>query len=216
MAVDRIKHTKPASKRTFLDELEPIPYEITEEELANMDPRMKKILFGIKEEEDAGEISVAGAAEEATTEEDWYEDVEEEVVDEEVEEPVEEEPDVDVIYVEFDPEPEPQPFDYASLADDLPEMENPNVTFIFQAERNERDLIELAQKADDYKREEVEGKFWHVCRFSKKNPDVLRKLNRDVGDREGAVALFNGKKTAYGRNLWLPLMYIFGSDKPYY
>lgn len=50
MVVDRIKHTKPASQRTFLDELEPIPYEITEEELASMDPRMKKILFGIEEE----------------------------------------------------------------------------------------------------------------------------------------------------------------------
>ena len=49
MAVDRIKHTKPASERTFLDELEPIPYEITEEELAAMDPRMKRILFGIEE-----------------------------------------------------------------------------------------------------------------------------------------------------------------------
>jgi hypothetical protein len=49
MAVDKIKHTKPASKRTFLDELEPIPYEVTEEEIKAMDPRMREILFGYSE-----------------------------------------------------------------------------------------------------------------------------------------------------------------------
>lgn len=49
MSVDRIKHTKPASRRTFLDELEPIPYEITREEIAAMDPRMRKVLFGSSE-----------------------------------------------------------------------------------------------------------------------------------------------------------------------
>jgi len=46
MGVDRIRHTKPASKRTFLDELEPIPYEITWEEMAEMSPRMREVLFG--------------------------------------------------------------------------------------------------------------------------------------------------------------------------
>jgi len=51
MAVDRIRHTKPASQRSFLDELEPIPYEITAEELASMDPRMRRILFGHEEPE---------------------------------------------------------------------------------------------------------------------------------------------------------------------
>lgn len=49
MGVDRIKHNKPASKRTFLDELEPIPYEITEEEIRQMDPHMREVLFGYRD-----------------------------------------------------------------------------------------------------------------------------------------------------------------------
>jgi hypothetical protein len=55
MGVDRIKHTKPASKRTFLDELEPIPYEITVEEIRAMDPDMREILFGYREMPESNE-----------------------------------------------------------------------------------------------------------------------------------------------------------------
>ena len=148
-------------------------------------------------------------------EEDWYEDEEEEVEPEPVAEQRVKEP-LHVVEIELEPEPKPQPFDYATLAGDFTEMANPNVTLIFPAENDEIDIIELAQQADDYKREEVEGRAWHICRFGKKNPDILRKLNRDLGLREEMVVLFNGKKTAFARTLWLPLMYIFGTSKPYY
>jgi hypothetical protein len=46
MVVDRIKHTKPPAKRSFMDELEPIPYTISPSEIAALPPRIREILFG--------------------------------------------------------------------------------------------------------------------------------------------------------------------------
>lgn len=194
MAVDRIKYTKPASKRTFLDELEPIPYEITEEELASMDPRMKRILFGIEEpaEEPARTETQAPKPE-----------VEEAVPEKAV---AESDPQSSLT---FEPaQPAGKEIDYSGLVD-FPPAPNPHITVVFPVEDGEEELESLARAAEDHREEGIEGRRWHSVRFSPSRADRLEKINQLVGTRADVVTLVNGKRVPFGRNLWLPLMYIF-------
>lgn len=197
MAVDRIKYTKPASKRTFLDELEPIPYEITEEELASMDPRMKRILFGI--EEPAGEPVRVTGAEEQDKQKSEKESEQEKV-------PTESEAQSALT---FEPEQSAEKeIDYSGLID-FPSAPNPHITVVFPVEEGEEELESLARAAEDHKEEEIESRRWHAVRFSPSGADCLEKINQLVGTRADVITLVNGKRVPFGRNLWLPLMYIF-------
>ena len=192
MVIDRIKHTKPASERTFLDELEPIPYEITEEELAKMDPRMRKILFGY--EEGGAEAEGTEAPEEETPPQ--SEAAKEEVAKaEEAEspEPVEE---------------EPEPFDPTPVAD-FPPAEGRTITLIFAAGEGDEEAEALARAAAEHREAELEGRRWHAVRYAAAGAGELKQLNELLGEREDVVVLVDGKRPPYGRSLWLPLMYIF-------
>lgn len=191
MAVDRIKYTKPASKRTFLDELEPIPYEITEEELASMDPRMKRILFGI--EEPVTE-AIADTKETTVT----------------AEEPQQKEtpPKSESQSIRSIEPQQPEEIDYSGLVD-FPPAPNPHITVVFPVGEGEEVLESLAREADDHNEAEIDGRRWHAVRFSPHQADRLEKINQLVGTRAEVITLVNGKRLPFGRNLWLPLMYIF-------
>ena len=190
MVVDRIKHNKPASQRTFLDELEPIPYEITEEELASMDPRMKKILFGIEEPAEPPE--------------------EPQVTSEP--EPVEKEPEPETAGPQEKPEPE-EVFDPATIAD-FPQVDRHNITVIFPVREGDETAEELARTAPEHIEVEREGKRWHAARFGREHADELKALDEELDvRRDDIVVLVNGKKAAYGRGLWLKMMYIFTAAK---
>lgn len=193
MAVDRIKHTKPASQRTFLDELEPIPYEITEEELASMDPRMKKILFGI---------------EESAVESEGVEAVEEESP-EDKDEPQVQEP-IPLEVAAEQPEPPPaEEFDPATIAD-FPPKEGFNITVIFPALDGDDKAEELARAAPEHIESEQKGRRWHAARFSRAHAVELKALDETLDvNREDITVLVNGKKPPYGRSLWLKMMYLF-------
>lgn len=200
MAVDRIKHTKPASRRTFLDELEPIPYEITEEEMARMDPRMKQILFGI-----------APAKEEPVEEE-------EEKPRRQVVKPVE-----PVVAPETAAETLPTPAAQPeapdltplirALADDFLPAPTPHITVIFPAEMEEAEIVQLAREAGQYRAADIAGRLWHAARFERPQAESLRRLNDLLGEREGMITLANGRQVPYGRSLWLPLMFIFTAGR---
>jgi hypothetical protein len=204
MAVDRIRHTKPASKRTFLDELEPIPYEITREEIEAMDPRMRKILFGIEESESGGEADEQPAIEEAVGDDlipppgpvDLFEP---DAASEENAEPV----------VKSEPEEQPAPFDPAALAEEFRGTPHPCVILVFPAESSESELLELARSGQEYRQSEADGRIWHVAVFRREHAESLKRINDLLGPRDGAVALYNGKRVPFGRSLWLPLMYVF-------
>ena len=208
MAVDRIKHTKPASKRTFLDELEPIPYEITDEEIAAMDPRMRKILFGIDDSDD--DVDVIEEEPEVTDED--LDAVAPAAIPEEEKtkkaaeakkaEPDKEEPAI---------EEEPEPFDPLTLFD-LPDAPGPHVTLIFPADESESAILKIAKTVHNFDTQEAEGTAWHCARFTNDHSEELKEITDLLADRE-TVALFNGKRVPYGRGLWLPLMYIFTAGK---
>lgn len=195
MAVDRIKYTKPASKRTFLDELEPIPYEITEEELASMDPRMKRILFGIAEPAaepareagaEAHETPAAAEEQEKTTDESESQSA-----------------------LTFEPEQAAEKeIDYSALVN-FPPAPNPHIAVVFPVEDGEDELEGLARAAEDHNEMEIDGRRWHAVRFLPPQSDRLEKINQLVGTRADVITLVNGKRVPFGRNLWLPLMYIF-------
>jgi hypothetical protein len=206
MAVDRIKHTKPASRRTFLDELEPIPYEISEEELARMDPRMREILFGIKEDDSVAEDISAAEPDEEIAGDDTEELTEDtEIIEEDVsppEEPEEKEEQVS--------ETEEDTFDYYKLAE-FPDDVHPSVTLIFHAENSEEEIINLAKSGSAYRAETVGDRTWHAARFGRAEAEPLRALNALLGDRQDMLVMFNGRRVPFGRSLWLPMMYIFTS-----
>ena len=207
MAVDRIKQTKPASRRTFLDELEPSPYEITEEEIAAMDPRMRKILFGIDYSDDDDDIL---EEEPQVTDEDLdaaappaiHEEEKAKKVATKTPEPKKEEPAI---------EPEPEPFDPVNLFA-LPDAPGPHVTLVFPADESEMEILEIASSVRNFDTQEAEGKTWHCARFLPEHAEELKKITDLLSKRE-SVALFNGKRVPYGRSLWLPLMYIFTAGK---
>jgi hypothetical protein len=187
MAVDRIKHTKPASQRTFLDELEPIPYEITEEELSSMDPRMKKVLFGIGEqEEEAPEPEAEEAAEVAG-------------------ESVEDKPEIEKAELE-------ESFDPVSVAD-FPQREGRSVTVIFPVLEGFEEAENVARAAAEHREVEAEGQTWHAARFGMAEAAELKHLNELLGEREDVVVLVNGLRPPYARSLWLPMMYIFAGEE---
>jgi len=198
MAIDRIKHTKPASERTFLDELEPIPYEITEEELAKMDPRMRKILFGY--EEGGAEAEEPEATEEETPPQAEAAKAKRE---REVAKAEDAEPPVPV-------EEEPEPFDPTPVAD-FPPAEGSTITLIFAAgEGGGDDEAEaLARAAAEHREAELGGRRWHAVRYAAAGAGELKRLNELLGEREDVVVLVDGKRPPFGRSLWLPLMYIF-------
>jgi hypothetical protein len=190
VAVDRIKHTKPASQRTFLDELEPIPYEITEEELASMDPKMKKVLFGIEERDEsiaekADEVSAPETAELAA----------------EAEESPEAAP--------AEPREEPREiFDPATVAD-FPPREGHTITVIFPPREGFEEAENAARAAAEHRETEVAGRLWFAARFGASEAVGLKQLNEQLGGREDVTVLVDGKRPPFGRTLWLPLMYIF-------
>jgi hypothetical protein len=187
MAVDRIKHTKPASERTFLDELEPIPYEITEEELAVMDPRMKRILFGI--EEPSGPSPTQSPAARGET------------------------PDVLQITRITIEEKHVERFDPRSIADFAP-VEGFNLTIIFPAAGGDERAEELARSAPEHVEVEKEGRRWHAARFRKEHALELKALDEALDPKRDDVSvLVNGKLAPYGRSLWLRMMYIFTAGK---
>ncbi len=190
MTVDRIKHTKPASERTYLDELEPIPYEITEEELASMDPRMKKILFGIEERE-GGEEGAPPAEPKAKTAKRKAGRKKAARAPEAEEEPWEEE--------RWDP---------ASIAD-FPPAEGRTITVVFAAGDGDEEVEELARAAQEHREVEREGRSWHAVRCGVAGAGELKRLNELLGVRDDVVVLVNGARPPYARSLWLPLMYIF-------
>jgi hypothetical protein len=193
VAVDRIKHTKPASQRTFLDELEPIPYEITEEELASMDPKMKKVLFGIEEEEAPAE---AEAVEPTPVEKAESADA--------ARQPTEEE--------KSESEPEQQAvFDPATLADFSPRVGH-TITVIFPQLEGFEEAEKAATAVAEHRITEVAGRRWFAARFGAAEAVALKKLNELLGEREDVVVLVDGKRPPYGRTLWLPLMYIFTAN----
>ena len=196
MAIDRIKHNKPASERTFLDELEPIPYEITEEELARMDPRMRKILFGHEE-------SGAEAEEPEAPEEDTPPQAEAAKGEGEAAKTEGAEPPVPV-------EEEPEPFDPTPVAD-FPPAEWSTITLIFAAgEGGGDDEAEaLARAAAEHREAELGGRRWHAVRYAAAGAGELKRLNELLGERDDVVVLVDGKRPPFGRSLWLPLMYIF-------
>lgn len=193
MAVDKIKHNKPASRRTFLDELEPIPYTITPGEIAAMTPRMQEILFGIKPV-DKKEKPYSPPP-----------------IPEDVEEPelhLEE----DAVSVET-PAPETEEeFDYLRLAT-FADAPSPHITLIFPAEEEEKDLVDTVRSLADYKGERIEGRLWHAARFFRNDSEKLKRINEYLQNREGIFTLMNGKRTRLGRSLYLPLMYIFSAGK---
>lgn len=198
MAVDRIKHTKPASRRTFLDELEPIPYEITEEELAKMDPRMKQILFGIA----------------PVKEEPILEEKPESATRIQVPAPEQPAPEISVI----EPEPvQPEKPDITpvlrALADGFAPAPTPHITLIFPAEEEESEIVSLARAAGAYHADLIEGRLWHAARFEKPQAETLRRLNDLLGERQGMITLANGRQVPYGRSLWLPMMFIFTTSR---
>jgi len=187
VAVDRIKHTKPASQRTFLDELEPIPYEITEEELASMDPKMKKVLFGIEEQEEP--------------EEELLEETPAGVDSAEAE--AKEKP------AESAPEPEPQEvFDPATIAD-FPPREGHSITVIFPQLEGFEEAESAVGTVAEHRIEEIGGRLWLAARYGAAEAVELKRLNELLGQRDDAVVLVDGKRPPFGRTLWLPLMYIF-------
>ncbi|HUX08349.1 MAG TPA: hypothetical protein VMX35_13670 [Acidobacteriota bacterium] len=187
MAVDRIKHTKPASQRTFLDELEPIPYEITEEELASLDPQMKKVLFGIEEQEEPEERHPEETPAEAMADES--------VAEEQPAEPA--------------PEPEQQEvFDPATIAD-FPPHEGHSITVIFPQLEGFEEAESAAGSVAENRVEEIGGRLWFAARYGADEAIELKRLNELLGQRDDVVVLVDGKRPPYGRTLWLPLMYIF-------
>jgi hypothetical protein len=187
MAVDRIKHTKPASERTFLDELEPIPYEITEEELASMDPRMKRILFGI--EEATGPSPTQTQADQKKK------------------------PEVlQVTNVRIEEKPSER-LDPRSIAD-FPPVEGFNITMVFPAAGGDERAEELARSAPEHVEVEREGRRWHAARFRKEHALELKALDEALDpERDDVYVLVNGKLAPYGRSLWLRMMYIFTAGK---
>ena len=194
MAVDRIKHTKPASERTFLDELEPIPYEITEEELASMDPKMKKILFGIEEPPERPEIVEA---------EETGETVEEPAAAAEVqarEQPETQEAAREETEQEFDPR----------IVADFPPTDRFTITLVFPVGAGEEKADELARGAPEYKEVVIGGRRWHAARFYREQATRLKALDENLDvKREDVYVLVNGKRAPFGRALWLKMMYIF-------
>ena len=193
MAVDKIKHTKPASQRTFLDELEPIPYTISDEEIAAMDPRMQEVLFGIKpvEKEDK-----------PYTPPPIPQEVEEPEAEEVVAAP---EPKADEVEKE-------ERFDYLSLGQ-FGEAEKPHITLIFPAEEGEKELLEIVRSIEANRTQEVEGRLWHAVRFNRHDVEKLKRVNEFLGNRPDVYTLVNGKRTPYARTMDLVMMYIFSAGK---
>ena len=222
MAVDRIKHTKPASQRTFLDELEPIPYEISEEELAAMDPRMKKILFGIDDaadyeddwdEPDDAEVEVSAAdlldeGEDAQAEAAVRDEPEQLRIEEPAapEEPPDEEP------APPPEEPEEERFDPRAVAE-FPPREDHHIALVFQEREGYEDAVVAARDAAEHVEKEIEGTTWHAARFGRAEAEALKQLNDLLGDRDDVHVLVDGVRAPFGRSLWLPMMYIFASNK---
>ena len=208
MAVDRIKHTKPASRRTFLDELEPIPYEITDEEIAAMDPRMRKILFDIdesdhdddiiEEEPDVTDENLDAVAPPAIPEEEKTKKAKKAKEPE----PAREEE----IVEEID-----EPFDPVNLFA-LPEAPGPHVTLIFPAEEGETEILKIAKSVRNFDTQKGDGQAWHCARFGREEAEELKRINVLLAERK-VFALFNGRRVPFGRSMWLPLMYIFTAGK---
>ena len=225
MAVDRIKHTKPASQRTFLDELEPIPYEISEEELAAMDPRMKKILFGIDQaadyeddldEPDDADVEVSAA--------DLLEEGEDSQVDAVVRKETDAQP--EQLLIEKSAAPEEQPaakpalaeepeeaeFDPRSVAE-FPAREGHHIALVFQEREGYEAAVLAARDAVEHIEKEIEGAVWHAARFGRAEAEALKRLNDLLGDRDDVYVLVDGVRAPFGRSLWLPMMYVFTSGK---
>lgn len=200
MAVDKIKHTKPASQRTFLDELEPIPYEITEEELAAMDPRMKKILFGIEEEPAPDE----GAGHQKVPEK---------------KKTVKKKSKAKALPKQKKaPRPEKKPpppkpaFDPASVADFEP-VDRHTVTMIFASADGDEELEDIVSSIEDRRETVHKGRRWLAVRFDSDSAVQLQQLNEKLGKREDVHVLVDGRRVPFGRSLWLPLMYIFTAGR---
>ena len=201
MAIDRIRHNKPVSKRSFLDELEPIPYEITQEEIKKMDPRMRAILFGIEEvEEDADEDvqELLDRIDEQQYEEIDIPDPEKQATSEAVEQTEEEIED---------------PVEVAAKQDimdiiDLPEQPGPHITLVVRSHENLPALDDFYKNILAYSQYDFEGVHWLALRFGKDQAEELREIN-NILSNEDVQYMYNGKRVPFGKSLWSPLMNVF-------
>jgi hypothetical protein len=94
------------------------------------------------------------------------------------------------------PSREPKPFRMGVVFDD------------FEAAESGR-AMELAKSASAYRAFRDGSRTRHRAEFETREANRLRDLVSLVGNRRGTDVLVGGKKAPYGRELWLPLFYLF-------
>lgn len=69
--------------------------------------------------------------------------------------------------------------------------------------------LELAKRSPVYSEAQEGSLLRHRAEFESKDARILRDLYAIVGELQSTDVLVDGKKPPYGRELWLPLFWIF-------
>jgi hypothetical protein len=108
--------------------------------------------------------------------------------------------------------------DISHLSDEMAELLYPGrrprplrvgVVFDTFAGDNFLRALEMARRSPVYREEHEGQRVRHRAEFESTQARVLRDLYAIVGELPSTDVLVDGKKAPYGRELWLPLFWIF-------